>query len=1195
MFVIYGGTLAKLAAVIVKLIWMASTPQVIEGEEIEGEALDCKRLRTMTASGKEYRIAFLKKEFASQRRAISKDINKAEIALADSTEASILQRQRARIEINTENLAQALGELESLVDKVSETYNDIVEFQADLLQIQGETKRLVERIENKELESCKTQTADEVISSVCSKKSRSIGSRSSHSRTKSNKTTSSRETQIAVKAARLKAELEFIELESQKEVELKRFRIAKELAVTEAEIAARNSNRESLLDCNSVKDKRAASESSKRLPEEDASEELLHNYLRSQVNSLASYDFDKNVSEEIVHETDLKENRAEYSSQENFSHMSNNKASTKLPNTATNDRRNRVNENPTRSLSYPLDPLTPSFVSKLDPSPLPPLQFPYQHSSNVPNYHHNNPFVNKATEPNNAPSHDTLQRLADLIVQQKNNKTLPVPEPEIFKGDPIQYPIWLQSFEAIVESNVTDSSQKLYYLGRYTDGEAKESIKGLLSLRTEDAYTRAKKLLTSRYGNPFTIADAYRKRASDWPNIPPNDGVSLRKYSDFLSHCLTAMDTIKYLNIFNDPNENQKLARKLPKYLFNSWNREVDHWLNNDWNCEAATGYPPFSHFCTFLSKEARIACNPVLSVKSMERSKDPRRLWRKDGRTGNELGSFATGTEERKYDDEVAIRQKPCMKCKKQHNLNDCQDFLKLTLEQRKEFVQSKGLCFGCLTWGHVNKNCRRKSVCKICGKFHPTSLHDVAYKVTSKVGKKDEESSKDEEGQRKASSYRVNLRNDIYQITCPSHSLIVPVWLHHRKNPGRRLLVYALLDEQSDACFIKVGTLRKLGIEGPKVQLYLSTVLAEETVESEKIGGLIIQGVKEEEMIQLPTTYSRDAIPAKRSQIPRPETAMKWNHLQRIAKDLTPYYPEAEVCLLIGINCIRAIKPRDIIPGCDDEPYAQKTALGWGIIGIVDPKVKVENDNASDVLCNRVSCREVQTGSDKVCHFVAPMQVKEVFSPSQVKKMFELDFSERDNREKYLSTEDMLFMDKVTKGIHQLSNGHYEIPLPFKTNIVALPNNKEMALRRLEKLKRRLKNDPQYRKDYLKFMDDLMDNEHAERVPLNELTRSNDDVWYLPHHGVYHPKKPGKIRVVFDCSATFGGESLNQNLLSGPDLTNSLVGVLCRFRQNSTAFSCDIEAMFHQVLVNREHRNYLNFFGGKTVCSIVIQLNFG
>ena len=29
---------------------------------------------------------------------------------------------------------------------------------------------------------------------------------------------------------------------------------------------------------------------------------------------------------------------------------------------------------------------------------------------------------------------------------------------------------------------------------------------------------------------------------------------------------------------------------------------------------------------------------------------------------------------------------------------------------------------------------------------------------------------------------------------------------------------------------------------------------------------------------------------------------------------------------------------------------------------------------------------------------------------------------------------------------------------------------------------------------------------------------------VWYIPHHGVTHPAKPGKVRVVFDCSAEFG-----------------------------------------------------------------------
>jgi len=74
---------------------------------------------------------------------------------------------------------------------------------------------------------------------------------------------------------------------------------------------------------------------------------------------------------------------------------------------------------------------------------------------------------------------------------------------------------------------------------------------------------------------------------------------------------------------------------------------------------------------------------------------------------------------------------------------------------------------------------------------------------------------------------------------------------------------------------------------------------------------------------------------------------------------------------------------------------------------------------------------------------------------------------------------------------------------------------------------------------------------------------------IWYIPHHGVYHPNKPGKIRVVFDCSCQYLGSSLNKALLQGPDLTNSLVGVLIRFRQEPIAVMADVEAMFHQVRV--------------------------
>ena len=55
----------------------------------------------------------------------------------------------------------------------------------------------------------------------------------------------------------------------------------------------------------------------------------------------------------------------------------------------------------------------------------------------------------------------------------------------------------------------------------------------------------------------------------------------------------------------------------------------------------------------------------------------------------------------------------------------------------------------------------------------------------------------------------------------------------------------------------------------------------------------------------------------------------------------------------------------------------------------------------------------------------------------------------------------------------------------------------------------------------------------------------------------------------MVFDCSARFGGISLNDELLQGPELTNPLVGVLTRFRQEPVVFMGDTDAMFHQVRV--------------------------
>ena len=65
----------------------------------------------------------------------------------------------------------------------------------------------------------------------------------------------------------------------------------------------------------------------------------------------------------------------------------------------------------------------------------------------------------------------------------------------------------------------------------------------------------------------------------------------------------------------------------------------------------------------------------------------------------------------------------------------------------------------------------------------------------------------------------------------------------------------------------------------------------------------------------------------------------------------------------------------------------------------------------------------------------------------------------------------------------------------------------------------------------------------------------------------------------MVYDFSAKFGSRCLNDELLQGPDMANSLPGVLIRFRKEDIAITADIEAMYHQVMVPESQRRYLRF----------------
>ncbi len=113
------------------------------------------------------------------------------------------------------------------------------------------------------------------------------------------------------------------------------------------------------------------------------------------------------------------------------------------------------------------------------------------------------------------------------LLEMQNRSRLPLPEPGVFSGDPLLYPVWAKAFETLIESHATNSAERLHFWGKYVSGDAKAVVEGFMLLDGDDAYERAKEQLSKRFGNSFAVASAFRKRLDEWPQIAPNDGHGL--------------------------------------------------------------------------------------------------------------------------------------------------------------------------------------------------------------------------------------------------------------------------------------------------------------------------------------------------------------------------------------------------------------------------------------------------------------------------------------------------------------------------------------------------------------------------------------------------------------------------------------------------------------------------------------------
>ena len=494
------------------------------------------------------------------------------------------------------------------------------------------------------------------------------------------------------------------------------------------------------------------------------------------------------------------------------------------------------------------------------------------------------------------------------------------------------------------------------------------------------------------------------------------------------------------------------------------------------------------------------------------------------------------------------------CVLCESVNELRKCPVFLRQSPQDRKRVVQENKLCYNCLRRGHRVFDCKSKISCRECGGRHHTLLHikqvtsEVSNRTESEPGGMRSELADDRTSVvsastslKKSSKKRDSVKQTIFKI------VPVKVWYN---DPTKYECTYAFIDEGSSVNLCAADLAKRLRVPINCGNVELQTTNAVTTIK-QKVQDLAVQGIEETSAFQIKDALIVDEIVDVNSSIPTNELASPYSHLQDI--DFHEIR-NGKVELLLGSDLHQAYHLQDLRTGEQGDPSGLRTFLGWTIYGT----------NGGD--------QEIQPPKMMV-NFLA-CEVKPEESCEKILEVLSQDFRDIELPERpCLSLEDKRAMEILNKTVEKVGN-HYSVGLLWKEDNTVFLNNRKMALKRLDGMKKRFLNNPKFFEDCEKI------NEYFKcgyAVPVE-----NDSyVWhgrinYIPHHSV---STSSKFRIVFDCSSKFNGKSLNDRLLVGPDLTSNLLAVLLRFRESPIAVVADIKAMFSQVFVDKCDQDAFRF----------------
>ncbi|KAB0798698.1 hypothetical protein PPYR_09691 [Photinus pyralis] len=497
------------------------------------------------------------------------------------------------------------------------------------------------------------------------------------------------------------------------------------------------------------------------------------------------------------------------------------------------------------------------------------------------------------------------------------------------------------------------------------------------------------------------------------------------------------------------------------------------------------------------------------------------------------------------------------CSLCSQEHFIWKCDQYKALSPCEKRQTIISKNLCLNCLG-AHKVQECKSRFHCFKCSEKHHTSMHGVNSGGSSRSHSQTmTENTAPAPVLSELPTQLQSPQSSLLQVvnhsscTTPKPSLLATAYIRVIAASGAKSYTRALVDSCSTDNLVSESLSQRLRLPRRSAQYPVSGTGKKATCITR---GAVSFEVKPHFDSDYKIPVNAFVVRDLTHYVPNcQDDQLNLPHLKDIQFADPDHSSSQPIEVILGVGSYSRILEEGIRKGPDHTPIAQKTALGWILLG---------------ELSTDVDPSQPATLASHQCHIDKQL-------PELLQKFWEQE--EILIKSQHFSDEEQFVEDHFKRTHSRGPDGRYTVCLPIKQPEIQLGDSLTPATRMFQYMERRFSRNYELQEHYSKFMDEYLELGHIEKVDVTSESSPPSRSFYLPHHGVLKATSTTtKLRVVFNGSQkTDMGNSLNAQLCVGPKLLPELPEVLLKWRSHKIAISSDMEKMYRQIWVHESDRD--------------------